>query len=666
MSAAADPPTSGGGPDRPAGADEEATRLRPRGDTSSGNAAARTAAPAGGAGAWSQAGYLQPGQLLGHTYEIEARLARGGMGEVYRARHVELGSRHAIKVILAELANDTRIVEMFAEEARKLRMVRDDAVVAYDGMFRDENGLRYLVMEFVDGVPLAQVIRQGPLAPGQLRHLRDRLAQGLAAAHDKLIYHRDISPDNIILVDGRVELAKIIDFGIAKAAGANDRTIIGSDFAGKYSYVSPEQLGMFGGNVDGRSDIYSLGLVLVAAALGRPLNMGNAPASAVAARQQVPDLSALPEDLREELAPLLEPDPAHRPRSMRELPGSWIGSAATAPPSPAGAHAAAPPAQPAQLSPPRRRSAAPVIAAVVGVVALLGAGAAYFLLSSPPASTPPGAAIPAPSAATATPAAAPPAPQAPVEAAPSPAPAPAPVAALPPPSSAPRETLGRSELAARMASVTSGFRCAEVKTSLAEDLSLRVDGFVSSAADEQQLRQALAAVPGLRRIDTAVAVYGWPHCEVVKLLGDAGTLAGGGAPKLEFNNPALVYRAGDKLVVRVAAGTGFDGYLYVDYLDNDGNVVHLRPSPQQPDKAIKAGQVITLGADGNYEISEPFGPNLVVAIYAPRRLFETARPESEKAQDYLPVLTRSLEGAVAKSGGKQVASAYAFIDTKPR
>src|SRR5579863_4297949 len=98
---------------------------------------------------------LQAGQLLAHTYEIEAFIARGGMGEVYRARHIDVGSKHAIKVILPELANNSAIITMFTEEARKLRMVRDDAVVAYDGMFRDESGLRYLVMEFADGPPLS-------------------------------------------------------------------------------------------------------------------------------------------------------------------------------------------------------------------------------------------------------------------------------------------------------------------------------------------------------------------------------------------------------------------------------------------------------------------------------------------------------------------------------
>ena len=325
----------------------------------------------------TETGTLRPGQLLAFTYEIESLLARGGMGEVYRARHTELGSIHAIKVIRPELADSPDIITLFTEEARKLRMVRHDAVVSYDGMFRDESGLRYLVMEFVDGVSLAKMMRERELTPDEVRRLRDRLAQGLAAAHDRNIFHRDISPDNIILVDRRVEFAKIVDFGIAKAAGA-EHTVIGSGFAGKYSYVSPEQLGLYGGQVDGRSDIYSLGLVLVAALLGRPLAMGDTPAAAIEARRNVPDLSALPADLRDELAPLLEPDPSQRPRSMRELPGSMI----TAPMLAFGATARMPPPPPQTATPRRRSNALPLSLSALFITVVAGGRGGLFPASA--------------------------------------------------------------------------------------------------------------------------------------------------------------------------------------------------------------------------------------------------------------------------------------------
>jgi serine/threonine protein kinase len=260
-----------------------------------------------------------PGSLIGHTYRIEALLARGGMGEVYRARHAELNTDHALKIILPELANNQRIVDLFRREASVLRTIRHDAVVAYDGVSRDENGRLYLVMEFVDGPSLSKLMGNRTFTAEEVRQLRDRLADGLAVAHDKGVIHRDISPDNVILPGGDVDKAKIIDFGISKMADPEQKTIVGDDFAGKFSYVSPEQLGMFGGQVDGRSDIYSLGLVLAAAAQGEPLDMGLSPISVIEARRAVPDLSRVPAGVRADLAAMLQPDPAKRPQSMREL-----------------------------------------------------------------------------------------------------------------------------------------------------------------------------------------------------------------------------------------------------------------------------------------------------------------------------------------------------------
>jgi serine/threonine protein kinase len=267
---------------------------------------------------------LQPGTVLGNTYVIEAMLGRGGMGEVYRARHIELGTEHAIKIMLPSLASDPKVVQLFREEARKLGRINNSAIVDYEGFFRDEHGLRYLVTEFVHGESLEQILRRRRLEPSEVLRLRDRLALGLAVAHEMDIVHRDVSPANILLPEGSVDRAKLIDFGIAKSMAESSTTLIGNTFAGKYSFASPEQVGLYGGNVDLRSDIYSLGLVLAAAAIGfgKNLDMGSSPATMLAARQRVPDLSLLPAPLRPVIAPMLEPRPDDRPPSMRALLGS--------------------------------------------------------------------------------------------------------------------------------------------------------------------------------------------------------------------------------------------------------------------------------------------------------------------------------------------------------
>jgi eukaryotic-like serine/threonine-protein kinase len=681
-------------------ADEDATRYVPSPAASPGQATSATPLPGGRRAARNGPRHLQPGQLLAHTYEIEALLGRGGMGEVYRARHIKLMSLHAIKVIAPELVDDTHVIEMFTEEARKLRMVRHDAVVSYDGLIGDEDGLLYLIMEFVDGVSLAKVIRERQLTPDELRGLRDRLAQGLSAAHDKLIYHRDISPDNIILVNGMVDQAKIIDFGIAKSAAAGDRTIIGNDFAGKFSYVSPEQLGMFGGEVDQRSDIYSLGLVLAAAGLGQALNMGNSPASAVEARRQIPDLGALPADLRTELEPLLEPDPANRPRSMRHLLGDEhlaYGGPAHAPGDRGSAQGAAArdslAGQRKTLEGKPKRSAMPLILAGIAGVIMIGAAGAYFLLPSiephhvvasvPPTAVAPPAApgslaalqppttaspvpqpVTAPSEALALPATtAPPVTQPAAELNKAPA---LPAATAPPPGNSVAvlpAAIDPRTFSTRVASFARALGCADLRPDLANASAPSILGFVSSDNARGRLTQMVEAIPNLEHADDAISVRPWPQCDqLIDLINDTGALdTPTTAPRLDFNNPSRDYKLGDKLVLHVLGNATFEGYLYVDFIDSTGSVSHLLPRPKGPSNAIRAGQIVTLGdsKDSVLEIAEPLGPNLILAIFSRQRLFPPR--DDETAQQYLPVLSRALHTAAHQSQTSRPNAAYAFV-----
>uniref|UniRef100_UPI0037834637 serine/threonine-protein kinase n=1 Tax=Inquilinus sp. TaxID=1932117 RepID=UPI0037834637 len=236
---------------------------------------------------------LTPGTLILHTYRVVRLINRGGMGEIYQAEHADQKTQHAIKIILPELVGDESIATLFLREAEALRKIRHDAIVGYDGLFRDGTGRLHLVMEYVEGPSLREQIGRGALAPEEVGRLRDRLAAGLAEAHDRGIFHRDVSPDNIILEHGVLDRAKVIDFGIAKLADTNTQTIIGEGFAGKMTWASPEQVGLFGGQVDGRSDIYSLGLVLAAAARGRPLDMGRTMMGTIEARKTVPPLDGV-------------------------------------------------------------------------------------------------------------------------------------------------------------------------------------------------------------------------------------------------------------------------------------------------------------------------------------------------------------------------------------
>ena len=260
---------------------------------------------------------LSPGTVLIGTYEIIAHINTGGMGEIYRGRNIHNDEPVAIKIVLPALAHDEKILSLFQKESTVLRRIAHDAIVRYEVFTIDPSIARpCLVMEFVDGVALSDHTEGAPLPEQQVLSLIVRLADGLQVAHRAGVVHRDLSPDNVILRDDDVDTAKIIDFGIAKETTSGGGTLIGGQFAGKPGYVAPEQLGLYEGQVTAQADVYSLGLLAAASALGRPLDMGDNPADAVRARMDVPDLSALPGRLRGVLSWMLQPDPANRPDGM--------------------------------------------------------------------------------------------------------------------------------------------------------------------------------------------------------------------------------------------------------------------------------------------------------------------------------------------------------------
>lgn len=254
------------------------------------------------------------GTQLSGIYELDERLASGGMGEVYRGHNIQTGDHVAIKIVLPEFARDETILSLFRKEASILNHLSHDAVVRYHVFSVDQGiGRPYLAMEFVDGEPLSDVLRKGPLPAETVLRLCLRLAEGLAAVHEAHTFHRDLSPDNIILPEGRVERAKIIDFGIARSTKIGEGTLLGGRFAGKYNYVSPEQLGLHGGEVGAPSDIYSLGLVLAAALRGKPLDMSGSQWEVVEKRRSLPDLAEIDAEILPMLEAMLQPDPGHRP-----------------------------------------------------------------------------------------------------------------------------------------------------------------------------------------------------------------------------------------------------------------------------------------------------------------------------------------------------------------
>lgn len=269
-------------------------------------------------------GEVQQGTELNGIYRIDEKIAVGGMGEVYRGHNIQTNDPVAIKIVLPEFARDETILALFRKEASVLNHLSHEAIVRYHVFSIDAGIARpYLAMEFVDGESLGDRAGREAFTVAETITLTKHLASGLQTAHNAGVIHRDLSPDNIIISRGEVGRAKIIDFGIAKSAQVGGGTLLGGKFAGKYNFVSPEQLGLFGGEVTPKSDIYSLGLVVAAALRGAPLDMSGTQVDVIEKRRHVPDLSGVDATLLPLITAMLQPDPEHRPASMSEI-ADWL------------------------------------------------------------------------------------------------------------------------------------------------------------------------------------------------------------------------------------------------------------------------------------------------------------------------------------------------------
>jgi serine/threonine-protein kinase len=203
------------------------------------------------------------GSIVADRYHVLKKLGEGGMGQVYLAEHVKMGRKSALKVMHPGMKSDVDSVSRFNREAANASRIAHPNVAAVYDFGETSDGIIYLAMEFVDGPPLTGVVQAlGALPPKRAADIVRQTADALAVAHDMGIVHRDLKPDNIMVArtrDGH-DLVKVVDFGIAKAAGNEAQKVTKTGLVvGTPEYMSPEQLS--GDKLDGRSDIYSLGLV---------------------------------------------------------------------------------------------------------------------------------------------------------------------------------------------------------------------------------------------------------------------------------------------------------------------------------------------------------------------------------------------------------------------
>jgi serine/threonine-protein kinase len=277
---------------------------------------------------------LEPGEVIDGKYRVVRRLGEGGMGAVFECLSLRLNRRVAIKVLHAAMALDRTLVMRFEREAQAAANIGSIHVVDVFDLGDLPNGDRYLVMEFLEGESLqARLVAMSRLTPQAIATIVIQLLEGLAKVHQAGIIHRDLKPANIFLAHGDegADLVKILDFGICKitekgGGGVQGDALTGvGTVVGTLAYMSPEQIEHGSKNLDGRADLYAVGVILYRAVTGalpygaktvmdllRQLREGRAP-----------KIQALAGDVDERFAAIvtkaLEWDPTARFATAKEL-----------------------------------------------------------------------------------------------------------------------------------------------------------------------------------------------------------------------------------------------------------------------------------------------------------------------------------------------------------
>jgi eukaryotic-like serine/threonine-protein kinase len=364
------------------------------------------------------------GSIVADRYHVLRMLGEGGMGQVYLVEHVKMGRKSALKVMRPNMVADADAISRFNREASNAARINHPNVAAVYDFGETSDGIIYLAMEFVEGEPLTDLLtRQGSLPPPRAAEIVRQTGEALSVAHDMGIVHRDLKPDNIMMAKSRdgSDLVKVVDFGIAKAGNNEAQKVTKTGLVvGTPEYMSPEQLA--GDKLDGRSDIYSLGLVAFAMLTGHlPFPSETVQESMIMRLTDKPKRLAemkreidWPAEVQQVIDRALERDASKRystatefardmVRAVERMPEAQVAAAGTmvmdvsvaptgsvqavggpADPASAAAQGGAPETvteQPAITSPATSKSKAPMLAAA-GVVAVLLVGGGMFALKS--------------------------------------------------------------------------------------------------------------------------------------------------------------------------------------------------------------------------------------------------------------------------------------------
>jgi tRNA A-37 threonylcarbamoyl transferase component Bud32 len=267
------------------------------------------------------------GQKIEGKYELIARIGEGGLSHVYRARRIHIGDEVAVKIMRREFAGDEAARARFRREASAAAMLRHPNIITiYDFAETDSDRIpAYIVMDLINGAPLRELLNSGPFAVERAERLMRGICAGIAAAHKRGVIHRDLKPDNVLVMApddiSDFESVRIVDFGFAKlvtdAAAGEKGTVVGTPF-----YMSPEQC--LGQPLDSRSDVYSLGATFYEILSGKP-PFASERVSGIINKHLYDEPPPLPLDLKIPrrisvgIARAMAKDPDDRPQTAAEL-----------------------------------------------------------------------------------------------------------------------------------------------------------------------------------------------------------------------------------------------------------------------------------------------------------------------------------------------------------
>lgn len=338
-----------------------------------------------------------PDPLLGTVldrYRIIHKIGVGGMGTVYEAQHIELEKRCAVKVLREELSSMAELVERFRREARAASKIGNPHIVDVTDFGRTPEGRVYIVMEYLEGLDLADVLaNEQTLTLERAVKIARQIARGLLAAHTADIVHRDLKPENVFLVtrEGEPDFVKIVDFGIAKAVGteaAGERRLTKTGILmGTPEYMAPEQVAEEG--FDHRVDVYALGVILFEMIVGGAPHHGTTAEILTRKLIEDPPMHELPPEvptsLQEVIRRALARNPAERLQSMKEFEEALTACLEEVPPR----EVVTPPADPTEFTggtpteftggTPGTRTAVRILI-LVAVLVILGTGVLYVVL----------------------------------------------------------------------------------------------------------------------------------------------------------------------------------------------------------------------------------------------------------------------------------------------